>query len=108
MDVGAARIISAAGGSLQTVLRPPPSRRASPSRSWAPVVNWMGQYRPPSIPVANPARVHDPPGRNARLMPNRRDLYRLGALALGNLFALALAVPGLKHLLDPLGKSSVP
>jgi Rieske Fe-S protein len=38
-------------------------------------------------------------------MPNRRDLYRLGALALGNLFALALAVPGLKYLLDPLGKS---
>ena len=39
-------------------------------------------------------------------MPNRRDLYRLGALALGNAFALALAVPGLKYLLDPLGKSS--
>jgi menaquinol-cytochrome c reductase iron-sulfur subunit len=39
-------------------------------------------------------------------MPNRRDLYRLGAIALGNLFALALAVPGLKLLLDPLGKSS--
>jgi menaquinol-cytochrome c reductase iron-sulfur subunit len=39
-------------------------------------------------------------------MPNRRDLYRLGAIALGNLFALALAVPGLKYLLDPLGKSS--
>ena len=39
-------------------------------------------------------------------MPNRRDLYRLGALALGNLFALALAVPGLKYLLNPLGKPS--
>ena len=39
-------------------------------------------------------------------MPNRRDLYRLGAIALGNLFALALAVPGLKYLLDPLGKST--
>jgi Rieske Fe-S protein len=39
-------------------------------------------------------------------MPTRRDLHRLGALALGNLFALALAIPGLKYLLDPLGKSS--
>jgi quinol---cytochrome c reductase iron-sulfur subunit, bacillus type len=37
-------------------------------------------------------------------MPNRRDLFRLGAIALGNLFALALAVPGVKYLLDPLGK----
>ncbi len=39
-------------------------------------------------------------------MPNRREVYRLGALALGNLFGLALAVPGLKFLLDPLGKGS--
>ena len=39
-------------------------------------------------------------------MPNRRDVYRLGAIALGNLFALALAVPGVKYLLDPLGKPS--
>jgi menaquinol-cytochrome c reductase iron-sulfur subunit len=39
-------------------------------------------------------------------MPNRRDLFRLGAIALGNLFALALAVPGLRFLLDPLGKKS--
>ncbi len=39
-------------------------------------------------------------------MPNRRDFYRLGAIALGNLFALAVAVPGVKYLLDPLGKSS--
>ena len=39
-------------------------------------------------------------------MPNRRDFYRLGAGALGSLFALALAVPGLKFLLDPLGKKS--
>ena len=37
-------------------------------------------------------------------MPNRRDVFRLGAVALGNLFALALAVPGIKFLLDPLGK----
>jgi menaquinol-cytochrome c reductase iron-sulfur subunit len=39
-------------------------------------------------------------------MPNRREVYRLGALALGNLFGLALAVPGLKYLLDPLGRRS--
>ena len=39
-------------------------------------------------------------------MTNRRDFYRLGAIALGNLFALAVAVPGVKYLLDPLGKSS--
>ena len=38
-------------------------------------------------------------------MPNRRDIFRLGAIALGNLFALALAVPGIRFLLDPLGKS---
>ena len=39
-------------------------------------------------------------------MSNRRNLFRLGAIALGNLFALSLAVPGVKYLLDPLGKSS--
>ena len=39
-------------------------------------------------------------------MPNRRDVFRLGAVALGNLFALALAVPGIKFLLDPLGKKA--
>jgi Rieske Fe-S protein len=39
-------------------------------------------------------------------MTNRRNLFRLGAVALGNLFALALAVPGLKYLLDPLSKKS--
>ncbi len=39
-------------------------------------------------------------------MPNRRDFYRLGAIALGNAFALALAVPGAKFLLDPLGKKT--
>ena len=38
-------------------------------------------------------------------MPNRRDLFRLGAIALGNVFALALAVPGVRFLLDPLGKA---
>lgn len=37
-------------------------------------------------------------------MLNRRALYRWGALALGNAFALAVAVPGLRYLLDPLGK----
>ncbi|WP_435007383.1 ubiquinol-cytochrome c reductase iron-sulfur subunit [Tundrisphaera lichenicola] len=56
---------------------------------------------------ANPREIARPsPGRKARAMPNRRDVFRLGALALGNLFALALAVPGLKYLLDPLGKSA--
>lgn len=39
-------------------------------------------------------------------MPNRRDVYRLGAIALGNVFALTLALPGLKYLLDPLGRKS--
>ncbi len=39
-------------------------------------------------------------------MPHRRNLFRLGAVALGNLFALGLAIPGLKYLLDPLGKKS--
>jgi menaquinol-cytochrome c reductase iron-sulfur subunit len=39
-------------------------------------------------------------------MPNRRDLFRLGAAALGSLFGVALAVPGIKFLLDPLGKKA--
>ena len=39
-------------------------------------------------------------------MTHRRTFLRLGALALGNVFALALAVPGVKYLLDPLGKKS--
>jgi menaquinol-cytochrome c reductase iron-sulfur subunit len=39
-------------------------------------------------------------------MPDRRNFFRLGAMALGNLFGLALVVPGLKYLLDPLGKKS--
>jgi menaquinol-cytochrome c reductase iron-sulfur subunit len=38
-------------------------------------------------------------------MPNRRDVFRLGAIALGNVFGLALAVPGVRFLLDPLGKT---
>lgn len=37
-------------------------------------------------------------------MPSRRDLYRLGAVALGGLMSLGLAVPGLAYLLDPLWK----
>jgi menaquinol-cytochrome c reductase iron-sulfur subunit len=37
-------------------------------------------------------------------MLHRRDFYRLGTIVLGNAFALALAVPGLKYLLDPLWK----
>jgi menaquinol-cytochrome c reductase iron-sulfur subunit len=39
-------------------------------------------------------------------MPNRRDVLRLGSLALGSLFGLALAVPGIRFLLDPLGKKA--
>lgn len=39
-------------------------------------------------------------------MPHRRDLFRLGASALGSVFALALAVPGARFLLDPLGKKA--
>ena len=39
-------------------------------------------------------------------MPNRRDVFRLGAVALGNLFALGLVIPGVKFLLDPLGKKA--
>lgn len=37
-------------------------------------------------------------------MLHRRDFHRLGTLVLGNAFALALAVPGLKYLLDPLSR----
>ena len=33
---------------------------------------------------------------------NRRDLYRYGTIALGNLVALVLAVPGVAYLIDPL------
>jgi Rieske Fe-S protein len=39
-------------------------------------------------------------------MPSRRNLFRLGAVALGNLFGLAVLIPGVKYLLDPLGKKS--
>ena len=37
-------------------------------------------------------------------MLNRRAFYRWGALALGNVFAVALAAPGLKYLFDPLNR----
>ncbi len=37
-------------------------------------------------------------------MFNRRAVFRWSALALGNAFALAVAIPGAKYLLDPLGK----
>ena len=37
---------------------------------------------------------------------NRRDFYRYGTVALGNLAALALAVPGVAYLLDPVRKRS--
>jgi menaquinol-cytochrome c reductase iron-sulfur subunit len=37
---------------------------------------------------------------------NRRDFYRYGTIALGNLVALALAVPGVAYLLDPLRRKS--
>lgn len=35
-------------------------------------------------------------------MPTRRDLYRFGTIALGGLLTLALAVPGVAYVLDPL------
>jgi menaquinol-cytochrome c reductase iron-sulfur subunit len=37
---------------------------------------------------------------------NRRDFYRYSTIALGNLVALALAVPGVAYLLDPLRRKS--
>lgn len=37
---------------------------------------------------------------------NRRDVYRFGTIVLGNAVALALAVPGVAYVLDPLRKSS--
>src|SRR3954447_4268707 len=37
---------------------------------------------------------------------NRRDFYRHATVALGNVVALALAVPGVAYVLDPLRKSS--
>ena len=33
---------------------------------------------------------------------NRRDFYRYGTIALGNVVALTLAVPGVAYLIDPL------
>ena len=37
-------------------------------------------------------------------MLNRRAFYRWSAIALGNACGLAVAIPGLRYLLDPLGK----
>ena len=37
-------------------------------------------------------------------MIHRRDLYRYGTHVLGGLMGLALAVPGVAYVLDPLGK----
>ena len=37
-------------------------------------------------------------------MPNRRDLFRSLSLALGSAMGLAMAVPGVRFLLDPLFK----
>jgi menaquinol-cytochrome c reductase iron-sulfur subunit len=37
---------------------------------------------------------------------NRRDFYRFGTIVLGNLVALALAVPGVAYLIDPLRRKS--
>ena len=39
---------------------------------------------------------------------NRRDFYRYGTLALGGLVTLALAVPGVAYLLDPILKKKGP
>lgn len=36
----------------------------------------------------------------------RRDFYRFGTVAVGNLIALALAVPGVAYVLDPLRRAS--
>jgi len=37
-------------------------------------------------------------------MLSRRDFYRFGSIALGNVIALAVAIPGVRYLLDPLSK----
>ncbi len=39
-------------------------------------------------------------------MINRREFARIGTLVVGNLMALALAVPGVAYLLDPLRRGS--
>lgn len=39
-------------------------------------------------------------------MIHRRVIFRWAALGLGNALALALAVPGVRYLLDPLGRRS--
>lgn len=36
----------------------------------------------------------------------RRSFYRIGSILLGNASFLAIAIPGIKFLLDPLGKKS--
>ena len=84
---------------------------ASPSRPRSPVVHWKPRDRPPAFRRSSESdtRREPPPsaGREARRnMTNRREFYRLGAIALGNVFGLALAIPGIKFLLDPLGKKA--
>jgi Rieske Fe-S protein len=37
---------------------------------------------------------------------NRRDFYRYGTIILGNIVALALAVPGVAYLIDPLKRKA--
>jgi menaquinol-cytochrome c reductase iron-sulfur subunit len=37
---------------------------------------------------------------------NRRDFYRYATIALGNLVALVLAVPGVAYIIDPLKRKS--
>ena len=37
-------------------------------------------------------------------MLSRRDFYRFGTIVVGNAIALALAVPGIRYLLDPLAR----
>ena len=39
-------------------------------------------------------------------MLHRRDLYRYGSVILGGAFSIALAVPGIRFLFDPLGKKA--
>ena len=66
--------------------------------------------RPSRRPAASPSLRSLADGRSVRSdrrprepsPMNRRDFYRLGTIALGNLVALVLAVPGVAYLLDPL------
>jgi quinol---cytochrome c reductase iron-sulfur subunit, bacillus type len=39
-------------------------------------------------------------------MMNRRDVHRLGSIALGGVMGLVLAVPGMAYVLDPLRRRS--